>query len=110
MFSLVRPEQISRDPRKLAFLNPKMPARTYKKRTDEYYRLICIRILERMAGMNNEILLPASCVHHRRRDPERRLLAFGKNYYVFSANELTEIEWMKYRQMGGERYEIGGRK
>ena len=96
--SLVQPERIARDPRKLAYLYPNMPVSRYKAQVDEYYRLTCLAALEQVAKMQNAKLIPASIIHHRRRDTARRITLFGRAYYVIDDDDLTDLEIEKYRQ------------
>lgn len=94
--SLVADAKIERDPRKLAYLYPKMPLRRYKELVDEYYRNLTLRAAEQLAHMSGCVLLPSACVHHRRRDPARRMMLFGRTYYSVPEEELTELEQAKY--------------
>lgn len=50
-------------------------------------------------------LLPSSCVHHRRRDPQRRVTLHGRSYYLVAAEDVTELEEAKYQAICQE---IGG--
>lgn len=95
--SLVASESLQRDPRKLAFLYPTIPASRYKALTDEHYRLLTIKAAEDAARASGGILMPSTCLHRRRREPERRLMIFGRTYYVIPADELTEMEIEKYK-------------
>lgn len=95
--SLVADAKIERDPRKLAYLYPSMPLRRYKELVDEYYRNLALRAAEQMAQMSGCVLLPSACVHHKRRDPARRLMLFGRTYYSVPEDEMTELEHAKYQ-------------
>lgn len=95
--SLVDQSKLEKDPRKLAFLYPRMPASRYKEKTEEYYRQLCLQRIEAVARMHDSLLVPAPCIHHKRRDPKRRLTVFGRTYYVIPEDELTRLEEAKYR-------------
>lgn len=100
--SLVANERILKDPRKLAFLYPKMPVGRYKEQTDEYYRLLTLKAAEEVAKASNGILLPSSCLHRRRRDPARRVMIFGRTYYVVPEDDVSEMEKEKYKLVCAE--------
>lgn len=106
LHSLVDRTAIKRDPRKLAYLYPKMPVSRYKELTEEFHRRVSIVAVERVVAMFQSVLLPASCVHHARRKSDQRLLLYGKTYYVFNQDDVTELEWAKYQALGG--YTIPG--
>lgn len=95
--SLVDSDRLQKDPRKLAFLYPKMSVGHFKNQVDEYYRLITIKAAEEAAKAANSLLLPSGCLNHRRRDPKRRLMIFGKNYYVIPLDDVTDLEIAKYK-------------
>lgn len=95
--SLVDYTKLEKDPRKLAYLFPSMPAWRYKEKTDEYYRQLCLQAVEIVVKMTGCVLMPSTCLHHRRRDPQRRILIFGRTYYVLDPDALTKAEIVKYR-------------
>lgn len=99
MLSLVPESKLKYDPRKLPYLYPSMSAASYKKRTDEYYRLLTIKHLEEIAAMSEAVLLPSACVHHKRRNPQKRIQVFGRTYYLVQRDDLTPLEEAKYRIM-----------
>lgn len=94
--SLVNPQKIAKDPRKLAYLYPRMPASRYKLRTDDFYRCLTLKIAEDVAAAAGCVLIPATCIHYRRRDPARRVRINGHNYYVMPRDCLTRLEKKKY--------------
>lgn len=100
--SLVTDEKLRRDPRKLAYLYPRMPVIRFKELVEDYHRSVTIRTVEQVAEMFGAILVPASCVHHKRRRPDRRVMIYGRTYYVFERDEMTDLEWAKYRELCGE--------
>lgn len=95
--SLVSHDRIQKDPRKLAYLYPKMPVGRYKEQTDEYYRLMALKSAEDTAKASNALLVPSTCLHRRRRDPQRRVMLFGRTYYVVPQDDLTEMDLEKYK-------------
>lgn len=97
-FSLVDVGVIRRDPRKLSFLAPKLPLSRFRALTDEYYRACAIKAAEEVANIAGQLLVPSGCMSKKRRDPARRLMIFGRTYYVLSLDEMTPIEIQKYRQ------------
>lgn len=97
--SLVDSNRLKKDPRRLAYLYPKMPVGRYKELTEDYHRSITIQTMEHISAMFDAVLLPASCVHHKRRRPERRILLYGRSYYVFDVEDLTDLERAKYRAL-----------
>jgi hypothetical protein len=101
LHSLVDRTAMKRDPRKLAFLYPKMPVKRYKELTEDYHRKMALMTVEQVTNMFDCVLLPASCIHHSRRVSERRLLLHGKTYYVYFRDDVTELEWAKYQALGG---------
>lgn len=94
--SLVDRSKISRDPRKLAYLYPSMPVRRYKELTEDYHRSMTLAAIEQVARMMHCVLMPASCIHHDRRRPDRRMQLHGRTYYVVEIDDVTELEWAKY--------------
>lgn len=98
-YSLVNQSAIQKDPRKLAFLSPRMPVIRYKELTEIYHRNLTIIAVEKVVNMLNCVLLPASCIHHDRRRPDRRMMLHGRTYYIFEIDDVTELEWAKYRTM-----------
>jgi len=107
-YSLVDAEKLRRDPRKLAFLYPKMPVIRYKQLTEDYHRNITLMTAEKIADMFGAVLLPSSCVHHSRRRPDRRLMIYGRVYYVREMDDVTEMEWEKFRCTVQEMREADG--
>ncbi|WP_298737657.1 hypothetical protein [uncultured Chitinophaga sp.] len=103
--SLVANEKIERDPRKLAYLYPKMPVGRYKDLVDEYYRNTTLRAAEQIAQMSGCILVPSRCLNHKRRDSSRRLMVLGYAYYNIPEDELTDLERAKYIELCAERGE-----
>lgn len=101
--SLVADEKIEKDPRKIAFLYPKMPVGRYKKLVDEYYRNRTLRAAEQIAKKFGSILIPASCLHHRRRNPDLRLMVLGRAYYCIQEDDLTDLEKIKYQYVCTEQ-------
>lgn len=99
MLRLVNPNKLKKDPRKLPYLYPNMSVYRYKDQTEEFYRLYVLHLIEKMAQMFDCVLLPSSCVHHRRRNADRRIMIFGRSYYITHINNLTDLEWEKYRIM-----------
>lgn len=83
----------------MAYLYPKMPVARYKAQTDEYYRLLTIQAAETVAALSGTVLLPAVCVHHKRRNAERRMTIHGRTYYVVSETDMTPLEYDKYREI-----------
>lgn len=86
-------KRFDRDPRKLAYLCPRLPLWRYKEIVEDWHRAAAIRAAEEVARMFGAYLLPASCVHHKRRRSDRRLMIYGRNYYVMQ--ELTALERQK---------------
>lgn len=86
-----------KDPRKLAYLYPKMPVIRYKQLTERYYHDLTLEALTKAVQALGGYLVPASCVHHRRRDPDRRIFIFGRAYYAIHGDEITELEMAKYQ-------------
>lgn len=95
--SLVDQTQLQKDPRKLAFKYPRMPVIRYKELTESYHRSLTIVAAEQVSKMFGCVLLPAPCVHHDRRRPDRRMMIHGRTYYVFEADDITDLEWAKYQ-------------
>lgn len=95
--SLVDPNQLQKDPRKLAFKFPKMPVIRYKELTEIFHRSLTIIAVEKVVKMLGCVLMPAPCVHHDRRRADRRLMIHGRTYYVIEIDEVTDLEWAKYQ-------------
>lgn len=95
--TLVNLDQIQRDPRKLPYLYPKMPASRYKELSETYHRCLTILALEKVSAMFGAVLIPSSCVHHDRRRADRRIMVHGRTYYVMDETEVTPLEWAKYK-------------
>jgi len=107
-YSLVDAEKLRRDPRKLAYLYPKMPVIRYKQLTEEYHRGITLLTAEKIADMFGCVLIPSSCVHHSRRHPDRRVMIYGRGYYVRETEDVTDLEWEKFRLFAQEMREADG--
>lgn len=99
--SLVPSKSIAKDPTKLAYLYPRMPVGRYKEQTDTYYRAMTIRAVEEALKPFGAVLIPSKCVHHKRRDPERRIMIYGRTYYTVQADTMTDLEAAKYAIMCG---------
>lgn len=100
--TLVDREVLKKDPRKLAFLYPRMPVIRYKKLTEQYYHELAIQAVEQAGKALNGYILPAACVHHRRKDPAKRISLFGRSYYAIPADDITPLELAKYKAIYGE--------
>jgi hypothetical protein len=95
----VASNKINKHPRNLAYLYPKMSLMSFHDRVNEYYQLLALKSAEDTARALNALLLPSACLHHRRRDPARRVMINGRNYYIIPQDEVTELEWAKYRTL-----------
>lgn len=102
--NLVPEQKILKDPRKLSFLFPSMSLRRYKELTDNYYREKCLYTLEKVAQLTGRMIVPCAAIHWQRkkRYADRYLELFGKAYYLFRPDELTEKERKKYEEMLAE--------
>lgn len=96
-YSLVNRRRIERDPRKLAYLYPNMPVGRFKQAVDDYYRNVTVKTIEDVVHMVGLKLVPASCVHHKRREADKRIHILGRTYYVRDPADLTPLEMEKYR-------------
>lgn len=85
------------DVTKLPYLYPKMPLLRYKKMAHEYYKKVALKAAEEVAKANDCFLLPACCMNYKRRDPKKRVSIYGKNYYAVSYDEITPLEYEKYK-------------
>lgn len=106
--SLIDRSRLQRDPRKLAYLYPRMPVTRYKAQTEEYYHDITIKTVEDVAKMAGLVIVPASCVHHKRREASKRIFLFGRSYYVRKIEDLTPIELAKYKEQCTPIQEVNG--
>lgn len=97
MHSLVDQTKLDKDPRKLPYFYPRMPAIRYKQLSEDYYHALTLKAIEQAAKALNGYIVPAICVHHRRRHPERRISIFGRVYYAIPADDITELELAKYK-------------
>lgn len=100
--SLVANSRIE-DPRKLPYLFRKMPAIRYKELSEEYYRTKSLQAVEEAAQMGGMIVVPSICVHHKRRQADRRISLLGRTYYLLREDEMTDLELAKYRSLCVER-------
>lgn len=96
--SLVDQTKIEKDCRNLIYLYPNMSAFTYRKIADDYYRNKCLKALEIAAAINDNLVVPANCLHWQRkkRHADKKISLFGKSYYVLHPDDLTELELKKY--------------
>lgn len=96
--SIVDDKKINRDPRNMAYLNPSMSVITFKIRVDDYYKNICLKRIEDMARMNNQLVIPASCLNWSRKKKlqERNIRIFNKSYYILAIDELRPQELKNY--------------
>lgn len=96
--SLVDESKIEKDARNMAYLNPSMSVITFKLRVDDYYKNICLKRIEQIAGMNNQLVIPTSCLHWTRKKKfkDRNIRIFNHSYYILSLDELTPQEIRSY--------------
>lgn len=96
--SIVPANKIRKDPRNFAHLYPSMPLYKYKKATEDWYRLKCVRALEEVASMQGLFVVPAICIHWARKKKlsDRHVDLFGRSYYLLSEKQLTKSERIKY--------------
>ena len=95
--SLVNANQLEKDPTKLLYLYPSMPKIRYAKQVDNYYRAQVIAAAEQAAKLNHCLLVPARCIHYKRRDQSKRMVLFGRSYYILRKDDMTELEIEKYK-------------
>lgn len=57
---------------------------------------------ENVAEMFGAVVVPAPVFNHKRRRPERRIMIFGRTYYVVSPDDLTDMEQAKYELYVGD--------
>lgn len=72
-----------------------VPSEFAKKKMDS--RLMCLKAAEKTAEAAGFVLLPAICVHHKRRNPERRMTLFQRAYYLVPECDMTPGEFEKFR-------------
>lgn len=104
--SLVNQAEIEKDPSKLLYHYPSIPKMRYAKMVDKYYRALAIRAAEDAAKANQCLLVPARCINYKRKDLSKRVIIYGKSYYIMSIDDMTEIEIQKYRIVCEEVSEI----
>lgn len=99
--SLVKDEKIQKDPRNLAYLFPSMPVGKYKVLTEQYYKAKTLRAIEEVASINNQLLIPARCLHWERKKKfkDQKINFFGKAYYLINVDDVTETELEKYKDI-----------
>lgn len=95
--SIVDSRKLERDPRRLAYLRPKLPLFRFRELTDDFYTASCLKAAEEVAKICGNVLVPSSCMNKKRRDPQRRVMLFGRTYYVLHESEMTELEKEKYQ-------------
>lgn len=100
--SLVKPETLQKDPRKLPYMYPKMPVIRYKELSEQYHRTLTLQAAEQIGAMFGAVLVPSSCINHKRRRADRRMMIYGRTYYVLERDELTDVEWAKYTAVTAE--------
>jgi hypothetical protein len=99
--SIVDEKKLQRDPRRLAFLRPNLPLFRFREMTDDYYKSMCLKAAEEVAMICGNVLVPSSCMNKKRRDPQRRVMLFGRTYYILHESEMTNVEKEKYRSVTG---------
>lgn len=92
-----------RDPRKLPYLYRTMPASRYKELSEDYYRTKSLEAVEEAAQIGGLIVVPSACIHHKRRQADRRISLLGRTYYLLREDEMTDLELAKYRSLCIER-------
>jgi len=85
------------DPRKLPYLYRNMPASRYKELSEDYYRTKSLQAIEDAAKLGGFIVVPSACINHKRRQAERRINLLGRSYYLLRKDEMTDLEYAKYR-------------
>ena len=106
MLSLIDPEVVAKDPTKLLYLYPSVPKIRYAKMVDNYYRAQAILAAEKAAKANHCYLVPARCINYKRRDQSKRIVLYGRSYYVMSMDEMTDVEMAKYKAVCDVQSEI----
>lgn len=104
--SLVNKDKLKKDPTKLLYLYPSMPKIRFAKQVDAYYRAQAIAAAELAAKANHCLLVPARCIHYKRRDQSKRVVIYGRSYYIMHKDDMTELEWAKYKIVCNESEEI----
>jgi len=97
MLSLINPEKLEKDPTKLLYLYPSMPKIRYAKQVDAYYKAQAIAAAEKVAKANGCLLVPTKCIHYKRKDQSKRVVIYGRSYYIMSRDDMTDLEWEKYK-------------
>lgn len=62
-----------------------------------YYRAQAIAAAEKAAKANHCLLVPARCIHYKRRDQSKRIVLYGRSYYIMHKDDMTDLEWAKYK-------------
>lgn len=106
MPSLINETVVAKDPTKLLYLYPSMPKIRYAKMVDSYYKAQAILAAEKAAKANNCLLVPARCIHYKRRDQSRRITIYGRSYYIMPIDDMTDLELAKYKAVCEEQGEI----
>lgn len=97
--SIVDDSKLQKDPRRLAFLRPNLPLFRFRELTDNWYKSASLKAAEEVAKIAGKVLVPSGCMNKKRRDPQRRVMLFGRTYYVLDESEMTEIEKEKYQNV-----------
>lgn len=98
--TIVPADKIQNDPQHILYHFPSMNAVKYTKLSQEYHFWRSVDVAEQTARMFGSLLLPARCIHWERKTrlASRRIQIGKKSFYILKYEELTEIEWTKYKE------------
>lgn len=93
--------KIEKDPSTLPYHYPSIPVVKYSKLAVEYHYWKAVSILEQAARQNGKLLIPASCIHWKRKKQLQGvlLMVYKRTFYQMSYEELTETEKKKYLEL-----------
>ena len=94
--SLIDNDVLNKNPKNLVYLYPSMPKIRLAEKMETYYRAQTIRAAEQAAFTISSLLVPASCIHYKRRDQNKRVVLFGRSYYIVRRDQMTYLEMQKY--------------
>lgn len=100
-YSIVSPEKTAKDRSTLAYHFPSMPLVKYAKMAREYFFWKHVETAENMAFMVGKILVPAECIHWKRKKELQpwAVRIHRSSFYVLDKEVLNKNELQRYEAM-----------
>lgn len=103
--TIVPDGKLDKDVTTLPYHFPRMPLVKYCKLSAEYHYWKSVRLLEQAAAQSGKVLVPAECLHWRRkaRLTDCQLNVYRRSFYQLTLDQLTDQERKKYLELAAEQ-------